>query len=149
MEENNKIAIPLIIEIYKQAHETRRKWESYIWQYGFLITVLSAFMVKWSDLKLVIGLPEKLVLTLVTMFVSAMFLNVQRARILMKSIEKSIAEMHLVMGNNIPTVPFELNKGLNRFNSISSTKYAVYIHFVAVVILFIVTVIAWFPCLTN
>jgi len=80
---------PIEIEAYKQAHETRRRWEGYIWQYGVIALALIGFLAgrlstgKDNSSIADLGLVEKSVLTLLTLFLGSTFLNVYRARILM------------------------------------------------------------------
>ena len=138
------------IEVYTQAHETRRKWESYIWQYGMIVLALIGFITGQigsdsSDYLKNIGILEKGILTLLTIFLLSTFLNVYRARILMKNIEKTINNIHRDWDINYNTVPCEIDKVIPcKCHKISSTFVAILSHFLLLVFSFAVTVFVWF-----
>ena len=130
-------------EAYKQAHEIRRKWENYIWQWNILLTILAAIFVKWTEQGSNFSLIQKLILTLIAGFVLAIFFNVFRARVLMKELEKTIRSFHVLMGNHLPIVPLELDENLFGFKKLSSTKLALICHFASVVVFVIIAIYAW------
>jgi hypothetical protein len=132
--------------MYKQAHETRRKWEGYIWQWGVVVTALVSFSAvllaapsKTGGLSsLSEGAPEivflgKAMLFLLAIFLLSIALNVFRARQLMKRIERTIVRFHDTFGlTAFPIVPGELDDSSNRFSwFLSSTRYSVLAHFLA------------------
>lgn len=130
--------------LYVQAHETRRKWESYIWQWGILLTVLLAVFIGWKETSdFHFPLIQKLILTLVTFFVFTVYLNVLRAQKLMKEIEKTISAMHKMADFHLPIIPLELNSSLHSWNKVSSTKVAVYCHLLATVVFVFITIYTW------
>lgn len=144
MEDPNSIPTQYLVEAYRQAHETRRKWENYIWQWNILLTILAALSVQFSQsLPDKFSLPQKVIASLMTLFVFAMFLNVYRARVLMKEIEKSISDIHKQMRMTSPIVPLELDRDLPRYKKISSTRMATYCHLVAVFVFLGITIYAW------
>jgi len=130
-------------EAYRQAHEIRRKWEGYIWQWNILLTILAAIFVKWTEQTTDFSFIQKLVLTLISGFVLAICLNVYRARVLMKELEKSIRSFHVLMGSHLPIVPLELDENLSGLQKISSTKLAIYCHFASVLVFVTVAIYAW------
>lgn len=135
---------PVIVALYVQAHETRRTWEKYIWQYSILLTVLAALFLQWTEpTGGLFSFTQKLILTIETMFVFSIFTNVLRARELMKEIEVSIHLFHRHLGCDIPLVPLELNKQMSWFRSISSTKIAMVVHFIALLIFVSLTIFVW------
>jgi hypothetical protein len=132
-------------EIYRQAHETRRKWENYIWQWGVLVTALLAISTQFDVAEVTcLSIIQKLILTLITLFTFAIFLNVLRARTLMKELEKSIKTMHDLMNFNIPVIPIELNiKDNSSFRNISSTYFAVICHFITFIAFAGISIYVW------
>lgn len=145
----NESTVPnnFLIEAYRQAHETRRKWENYIWQWNIVLTILAAIFVTLSQSTSPspsFSFPQKVALSVISLFVFAIFLNVFRARVLMKELEKTITAFHSQMGIESPIVPLELDKNLSRFKRISSTKMSTYCHFAAAIVFLIITLYAWF-----
>jgi hypothetical protein len=148
----NGEAFTVLLEVYRQAHETRRRWEGYIWQYAVVLTVLVAFFSQSSIFDAFAPTPgtigtfslvQKVVFTLVALFVVSIFANVYRARSLMKALENSIAELHHLLSVDVPVVPFELSAGLPRRQRISSTGIAVACHFLAAVAFVALAVGVW------
>lgn len=143
-----------LTEIYRQAHETRRKWENYIWQWSIVLTILAVVFVQFApslinpttgtDTAIPFSLPQKIILSLIAAFVVSIFFNVFRARILMKELEKTIASLHDEIGFALPVVPLELDKLLPSYKRISSTKFSIYCHFVAVIVFVSIAIYAWF-----
>ena len=172
-----------VTEIYRQAHETRRKWENYIWQWSIVLTILAVVFVQFSptllepntsseptskpstvsgsasepvdisepatetaatsEFNLSFSLPQKIILSLIALFVISIFLNVYRARVLMKELEKSISSMHKKIKFNVPIVPLELDKPLPYFKKISSTQLSIICHFIAVLVFLSIAIYAW------
>ena len=130
------------IIVYEQAHETRRRWESYIWSWGILVTALVSFMAALFTgpgraveqmLPAFAGLYSatlrKIALLLLSTFLGSILLNVYRARCLMKQLECTIQELHRRWGlNDLPVVPLELDKCRP---ILSSTKVSVLAHLLA------------------
>jgi hypothetical protein len=131
------------LEVYKQAHEIRRKWENYIWQWGILLTILAAIFVKCTEPTTDFTFIQKIILSLVACYVFTIFLNVLRARVLMKELEISIHNMHIEMKNKYPIVPLELNESLSGLKNISSTKIAMFCHLVSALVFAIIAFYAW------
>ena len=138
------------LEAYKQAHETRRRWEGYIWQYGVIALALIGFLagrlsgmgVNGQSIKL--DFTGKCVLTLLSLFLGSTFLNVFRGRILMKQLEKTIAAFHAQWGQTLPIIPLELDKELTpNYLTLSSTRLAVWSHLFLFVTSLILTGIVW------
>lgn len=143
-------------EIYTQANEIRRKWENYIWQWNIVLTILAVVFVQFSpslyessnDVEPTIAsvyfsLPQKIVLSLIALFVLTIFCNVFRARVLMKELEKTISTIHNEIGFNLPVVPLELDKHLPLYKRISSTKLSTYCHLIAVIVFMTLAIYAW------
>jgi hypothetical protein len=143
-------------EIYTQAHETRRKWENYIWQWNIVLTILAAVFVQFAPslsgsttdtehtlTSIYFSWPQKMVLSLIALFVLAIFFNVFRARVLMKELEKTISSLHNEIGFTLPVVPLELDKSLPLFKRISSTKLSTYCHLAAVIVFISIAIYAW------
>jgi len=135
------------IEAYRQAHETRRKWENYIWQWSILLTVVAAVFSMWKEASLALSRPHKVVLFLLAFFVLMISLNVWRARVLMKRVEKTICELHSDMGyewSKYPVIPYEIDKDPEFkpkrywYKRISSTRVAVYCHLAAAAVFFFI-----------
>jgi len=138
------------IAVYQQAHETRRKWESYIWSWGILVTALVSIMAGLLSVPIRTGenvlpvstsldlaLLRKLTLFLLSMFLASIFLNVYRARCLMKQLESTIKEFHNRWHiNDLPIVPLELDQCMPKQQTcLSSTKLSVFAHFLAFLLL--------------
>lgn len=139
----------MIIERYKQAHENRRRWEGYIWQWGVILTVLAALFVGFGkSIKEVATLsPEgrfaqRLVLSLVTAFVIAISLNVWRARELMKALERAIGDFDTGQGK-LPTTPREIDSQYPPRLKVSSTFVAFLCHVAACAVFIYLTLYAW------
>ncbi|MEU1784100.1 hypothetical protein ABZ545_32180 [Streptomyces abikoensis] len=139
----------VIIERYEQAHENRRKWEGYIWQWGVLLTVLAALFAGFGkSIKEVAEqssegrIAQRLVLSLVSAFVIAISLNVWRARELMKALEKALAEFDAGHGS-LPTVPRELDTRYPPRLGVSSTFVAFLCHLLACAVFVYLTVCVW------
>lgn len=150
IEQGEKNPAPHEIEAYKQAHETRRKWEGYIWQYGMIVLALIGFLAgrlstgNNNSHFTKAGIIEKCVLTLLTLFLGSTFLNVYRARILMKQLEKSIYEMHKKWGLSQAIIPFELDRLLTKNrHKFSSTRLAILSHLLLFIAVFIATLFFW------
>ncbi|MFD4659680.1 hypothetical protein ACFWP2_29095 [Kitasatospora sp. NPDC058444] len=140
---------PMIIERYKQAHENRRKWEGYIWQWGVILTVLAALFAGFgksikdvSELSPEGRLAQRLVLLLVTSFVIAISLNVWRARALMKTLERALEKFNPDQ-EELPTTPRELDAKYPPKFKVSSTFVAFACHVAACVVFVYLTVYAW------
>lgn len=140
---------PMIIERYKQAHENRRKWEGYIWQWGVLLTVLAALFAGFgksikdvADLSPEGRFAQRLVLSLVSAFVIAISLNVWRARELMKALERALSDFDPGQGN-LPTTPRELDSRYPPKLKVSSTFFAFLCHLAACAVFVYLTVYAW------
>jgi hypothetical protein len=141
---------PLVIEMYKQAHENRRKYEGYVWQWGVLLTVLAALFVglgvsPGQALGPADGLemPQRVVISLVSLFVILIAVNVWRARQLMKSIERALADFHARYGHSLPTVPSELDVVYRRRVRVGSTLVALICHVAACAVFLYLTAYAW------
>ncbi len=133
----------VLVEVYKQAHETRRKWEEYIWQWGILSTILVAMFARWPESVNEFLFPHKFILPLLAGFIFAVFLNVLRARTLMKELEKTIISLHKQMKNDLPIVPSELDQKLPYLCKISSTKVVLCCHGAAAILFILFAVHAW------
>jgi len=145
----NRSTVPkdLLVEAYRQAHETRRKWENYIWQWNIVLTILAAIFVTLSQSAPPLpsfSFPQKVALSVISLFVFTIFLNVFRARVLMKELEKTITAFHSQMGIESPIVPLELDKNLSRLKKVSSTKMSACCHFAAAIVFLIIALYAWF-----
>ena len=131
--------------VYLQAHETRRKWESYIWQWGILLTVLLSVLLNWREpVSGEFSIVHKLVMSTIAAFLFAIYLNVHRARVLMKEVERTISEMHQKAGCQWDIVPRELNRRMTRFESVSSTRCAAMCHLLAFILCAAIAVYVWF-----
>lgn len=134
------------LAMYQQAHETRRKWESYIWSWGILVTALVSVMTGFVVIpgkagtevtKTVndVGIEwlRRFTLLLLSTFLASILMNVYRARHLMKKLEITIQDFHKRWHiNDLPIVPLEIDrKDKNRLSCFSSTKLSVYAHFLA------------------
>lgn len=151
---------PMVLEVYRQAHELRRKWESHIWQWSVVVTGLAAFYAYVRKVKpLEDSWNSVILLALLTLFFLAAAFNVLRSRFLMKSIEQSIIDFHNKMHSfakdfPFPMIPRELDRRamkphggdpvwkacLNWINLRSSTMFAVIFHFAAFVTFLFMTV---------
>ncbi len=132
-----------LLEIYKQAHETRRKWEGYIWQWGFLLTLLAALFASGTAALGKVILIHKLVLIVLTAFLFSIFLNVLRGRVLMKDVEKTIETIHGLIESNLPVTPRELDQNSRGLGRWPSTKVAACCHFGAFLLFFGITLYVW------
>ena len=133
----------VMLEVYRQAHETRRRWEGYIWQYSLILTVLAAFLAQNALLAPSFTVVQRIILSLLALFVIAIFANVLRARSLMKKVEKTISQLHADLGANYRVVPLELNESLPWYERISSTKIAVICHLIACIVFVGLAAYAW------
>jgi hypothetical protein len=130
-------------DCYKEAHETRRRWESYIWQWGILVTVTAALIMNATQLPNEFSLFQKLLMSVLTLFVASIWLNVYRARVLMKEIEKTIVQMHRDAGVEYKILPSEIDVGMSRIRRPSSTLVAVWCHFATFVVMLVFCVALW------
>lgn len=137
----------LELEMYKQAHEARRKWEGYIWQWGVVVTALVSFSAVLlaapsrvgslsrlsTDAGPEIAFLSKAMLLLLAVFLFSIALNVFRARQLTKRIDQTIALFHRrFQVSAFPVVPCELDGPPTRWSCfLSSTRYSVIAHFLA------------------
>lgn len=146
----------LELAMYNQAHETRRKWESYIWQWGMVVTALVSFtavllvsstatsieIILPKDTPLQVLLLRKAILVLLSLFLLSIAFNVYRARQLMKKLDKTITKFHQMHNSlDFPVVPCELDQN-SRITVwfLSSTRYSVVAHFLTFLVFFILAI---------
>lgn len=139
---------PIVIEQYKQAHENRRRWEGYIWQWGIILTVLAGLFAGFgqsvANQTRAPQVSQRFVLTLVTAFVFAIAFNVWRARHLMKVLERALMDFHTSIGHTeVPTVPRELDARYPPRMKVSSTLVGFICHTAACAVFVYLTISAW------
>jgi hypothetical protein len=91
-----------------------------------------------------LGPVEKLALTMLTLFLGSVFLNVYRGRLLMKQLDVTISAFHEQWGFELPIVPCELDTKLKRsHHTFSSTRIAALAHFLLFACAAVLTTMAW------
>jgi hypothetical protein len=140
----------LLVEMYRQAHEMRRRWEIYIWQYGLFATAVAAFLFNVIDFSTEsFPIFQKVIVSLVALFSLTILTNVYRARELMKEIEISIKRIHNQAGYDFAIVPLELNDRMRGLRRISSTRIAFLANVVFSISLIFLAIFVWDPDFIN